>query len=1066
MRSTAHVRNAASSLSSTLLRGPSMSVRGARGFAVGTLVLQAGLVVAETNHTVPLFPSASDATRQGFVRVINHSVLDGEVRILAVDDSGGRVDPITLGVDGRETVHFNSDDLELGNDGKGLSGGVGSGEGDWRLELTSGLDIEVMAYIRTTDGFLTAMHDTVPGTDNRHEVAIFNPASNRDQISRLRIVNPGESDAGVTITGVDSTGASPGDAVAASVAAGASLTLTAEELESDGLGDGAGKWRLNVESDQPVVVVNLLESPTGHLTNLSTTIGSRRVPLFPSASGTRGQGFVRVLNPSDEAGVASVAAFDDTGRAYDPVMLDLGAGETAYFNSDDLEQGNTAKGLSGRTGTGEGDWRLEFSSDLDIEVSAYVRTEDGFLTAIHDSAPGTAYRSRVPTFNPGSNVDQVSRLRLVNVGTSPADVRIQGIDGLGEWSSTVQVSLPAGAARDLSARELESGGEGFAGMLGNGAGKWQLIIRSDQPLVAMSLLESPTGHLTNLSAVPVDRSAKVFEHRQSFRRFAEDSFYSNEEWYFDQQRGWYAANYELARYTGFQDLLKKHDYHLPTGRGLTVLQAERNHTPDDLGDVRHLFVYKDSDRHSRTVAEILTEYSDYPLLLTRHTTFSFELDSFHTTDTADLRAFAGDEDRTRRYPSLTHDGVPIAPAKLLNVSNTNGGSSVNILRHFDKFVEENDLVACTAQSSLIEGNWTTSGMAYNSIVVDQKYGNPNAFDGAKVNDHGSPRYKPDIMARAKAAATSYSSPLACSAAAMLLERAQLDPLLSNAYHGIAIKAILMAGATRFNYRASAEWADVSPIDPLFWHGEWERTSDELPLSPRYGAGALNVLAAYDILDAGEFDGEADVAVGPRGWDYGRDPVEGDVVAYSFDVARESVFSAVLVWHRYIDDDWTSYLPDYELEVIDGGGGRVAFSNSATSNVELVEATLQPGSYVMEVRAASDGGSPHELTYGLAWTTKAICAAPEGLRVEGDDESWTLEWDEPADVQCRKYRLQARAGDDESEAVEEDLYLDLNTHTYAKPDDASARHFRVYAYPNDGDVAYRYPSSPTRIVGDP
>ena len=276
----------------------------------------------------------------------------------------------------------------------------------------------------------------------------------------------------------------------------------------------------------------------------------------------------------------------------------------------------------------------------------------------------------------------------------------------------------------------------------------------------------------------------------------------------------------------------------------------------------------------------------------------------------------------------------------------------------------------------------------------------------------------------------------------------------------------MAGATRFNYRASAEWNTVSPVAPLFLDGEWERTSDELPLSPRHGAGAMNVLAAYDILDAGEFDGGPDRVAGPRGWDYARDLAQGDVRTYRFDVPEKSIFSAVLVWHRYIDDDWTSYLPDYELEVTDGAGSRVAFSNSATSNVELVEAALQPGSHVMAVRTVSDGGSPNPLTYGLAWTTKRVCPDPEGLGIEAGDESWTLEWDEPADAQCRKYRLQARAGDDESEEVEAELYLDVNTHTYAKPDDGSSRYFRVYAYPNDGDVAYRYPSSATRVATDP
>ena len=55
----------------------------------------------------------------------------------------------------------------------------------------------------------------------------------------------------------------------------------------------------------------------------------------------------------------------------------------------------------------------------------------------------------------------------------------------------------------MGAWDLESGAEGLDGALGDGAGKWQLTIESDSPVAAMSLLRSPTGHLTNLSTAPV-----------------------------------------------------------------------------------------------------------------------------------------------------------------------------------------------------------------------------------------------------------------------------------------------------------------------------------------------------------------------------------------------------------------------------------------------------------------------------------------------------------------------------------------------------------------------------------
>ena len=156
--------------------------------------------------TITYFPAANDPQLQGFVRVINHSDEGGAVSILATDDAGVTYDAISLAIDAGQTVHFNSDDLEMGNPAKRLSGGLGAGQGDWRLDLSSDLNVEALAYIRTTDGFLTAMGETVPGIGNRHRVPIFNPGSNLDQVSRLRLVNPGDEAAAVAVLGVDDNG--------------------------------------------------------------------------------------------------------------------------------------------------------------------------------------------------------------------------------------------------------------------------------------------------------------------------------------------------------------------------------------------------------------------------------------------------------------------------------------------------------------------------------------------------------------------------------------------------------------------------------------------------------------------------------------------------------------------------------------------------------------------------------------------------------------------------------------------------------------------------------------------
>ena len=759
---------------------------------LGVLVLLAALLAGPSTgeaqdgndspsaHVIPLFTPAGDV-QQGFARIINHSRGSGTVRITGTDDAGRSRGPVTLSLNASETRHFNSDDLEAGNASKGLSGGLGDGQGNWRLRLESHLDLEVGAYIRTADGFLSSVHDVVRraevGGETVYHVPIFNPASNRNQVSKLRLVNLTPDRVDVTIRGRDDAGrAAPGSEVELTLPAGGAGQVSAQALEAGGagfsgrLGDGAGKWQLFVSADGDIEVVSLMSTPTGHLTNLSVsglrdtgvsesespravgstfrdcagcpemvvvpsgsylmgslendpfggpdespahlvTIGapfavgvhevtfaqwdacyraggcshraddqgwgrgtrpvvdvswddaqeyvrwlsgetgrSYRLPSeaeweyvasagtgtrywwgnasgdnrancdrcgspwddrqtapvgsfspnafglhdvhgnvwervqdcrndsyvgAPSdgsawetgncnARGVRGggwksiplvmraanrawvwppssrvfdaetgfrvaralaeparhtlalfrpagqtqQGFARVINRSNRAGTVRIWGTDDSGNRRGPVSLRLDAEATRHFNSEDLEGGNAAKGLSGSLGNGQGDWRLELESDLDLEPSAYIRTPDGFLTAMHAVARSAEVRGetvhQVPIFNPGSNRNQVSWLRLVNLTDARVGVTIEGRDDEGRAAplGDVRLTLPANGARRISAQQLESGSADLAGRLGEGTGKWRLFVTADGAIEVVSLLQSPTGHLSNLSTVP------------------------------------------------------------------------------------------------------------------------------------------------------------------------------------------------------------------------------------------------------------------------------------------------------------------------------------------------------------------------------------------------------------------------------------------------------------------------------------------------------------------------------------------------------------------------------------
>ena len=469
----------------------------------------AGGAIIGQRYALPLVLSTANPLQQGFVRLINRSDRSSTVRVYAIDDAGMRFDPFDVQIHARETVHFNSDDLEIGNTDKGLAEGVGDGQGEWRLDLVSDIDLLPLAYVRTSEGFLTSMQRTASVMDDgRLYIPFFNPGSNTDQVSRLRLLNSGSEDVEIGIAGLDDKGATPpGGNVSLMLPAGEAREISAQDLEAGAglegeFGDGSGKWRLFITASEPIEVMSLLESPTGNLTNLSARGGPLWLPLVQPASNVNQPGFVRIINHSDRSGEVRITAIDDAGVESAEVTLSIGAMAAAHFNSEDLESGNAEKGLPEGVGAGEGSWRLRFATSLSIEALAYIRTSDGFVTPVHGVAEERDGRVVVPFLNPASNTDQRSRLRIVNRSGNEATITITGEDDAGQAppGGDVGLTLASGASREISAFRLESGGQGLNGRFSDGFGKWQVFVEADRSIGVMSLLESPTGHLTDLSA--------------------------------------------------------------------------------------------------------------------------------------------------------------------------------------------------------------------------------------------------------------------------------------------------------------------------------------------------------------------------------------------------------------------------------------------------------------------------------------------------------------------------------------------------------------------------------------
>ena len=106
----------------------------------------------------------------------------------------------------------------------------------------------------------------------------MNPGSNQGSRGYLRISNPSGEDNTVTLSAWDDAGEPALHQVSLTIAPRATVSLSAQDLEAgdparfDGrFGDGAGKWRVQVQSqDQRLIfVLSLVRTRDGALHNVS-----------------------------------------------------------------------------------------------------------------------------------------------------------------------------------------------------------------------------------------------------------------------------------------------------------------------------------------------------------------------------------------------------------------------------------------------------------------------------------------------------------------------------------------------------------------------------------------------------------------------------------------------------------------------------------------------------------------------------------------------------------------------------------------------------------------------------
>lgn len=263
----------------------------------------------------------------------------------------------------------------------------------------------------------------------------------------------------------------------------------------------------------------------------------------------------------------------------------------------------------------------------------------------------------------------------------------------------------------------------------------------------------------------------------------------------------------------------------------------------------------------------------------------------------------------------------------------------SILRAFDFQIQRDGVVAVASlRNDPADGPPDLLSHSYNAVIVGLSNGRHSA-GLTRFDDPG--RGKPDLVAPADH--TSFAVPMVAGAAGLLLETAATRAEWRAARRPEAVKAILLAGASR------AGLAD------------WEQTPLH-PLDDRHGAGQLSLLNSHHILTAGT---PAPGDLRDTGWTV-LDLAPGGTALVPVHV--EKGVCAALCWLREVRDTDPGegfspdvILPNHDLRLGDAAGRMVAESRSERDNVELIRHTAPaPGEHVLVIQSDLGG------RVALAW----------------------------------------------------------------------------------------------------
>ncbi len=216
---------------------------------------------------------------------------------------------------------------------------------------------------------------------------------------------------------------------------------------------------------------------------------------IPAAS-TGFSGFTRVINTSATNSTVTVAMINATTGAVGAartLLANLPAGAAVTLTSAEVE---SALGITLAAADRP---RLRISAaTATMEVQSFMLQPGGGYDEVSNTLQGTdvIVRTYVPQADAGSGY--VSYLRIINVGavSTPVTVAlVDGATGVTGTFKTLTLSLPAGAAQNFSASQIETS----LGITIAAGSRPRMAVSGNTTLEVQSFLSQPSGAFTEVS---------------------------------------------------------------------------------------------------------------------------------------------------------------------------------------------------------------------------------------------------------------------------------------------------------------------------------------------------------------------------------------------------------------------------------------------------------------------------------------------------------------------------------------------------------------------------------------